>query len=129
MAMSELNQRRWRNFRRNKRAFWSLMIFSVIFVLSLFAELIANDKPIVVSYKGALDLGSDRLRVYLEAAFPDGSIHLEPLGPFLVSTPKRPIPPLPEGGHALIGRLGRGGGLGMSEMRALRSQYDRSMQT
>lgn len=44
-----------------------------------------------VSYKGALDLGSDLLRVYLEAAFPDGSIHLEPLGTFLVSTPKRPI--------------------------------------
>ena len=43
-----------------------------------------------VSYKGALDLGSDLLRVYLEAAFPDGSIHLEPLGTFLVSTPKRP---------------------------------------
>ena len=44
-----------------------------------------------VSYKGALDLGSDLLRVYLEAAFPDGSVHLEPLGTFLVSTPKRPI--------------------------------------
>lgn len=44
-----------------------------------------------VSYKGTLDLGSDLLRVYLEATFPDGSVHLEPLGTFLVSAPKRPI--------------------------------------
>ncbi|SMO52556.1 ABC transporter permease [Paracoccus laeviglucosivorans] len=52
MAMTELNRRRLRNFRRNKRAFWSLVIFSVLFVASLFAELIANDRPIVVNYKG-----------------------------------------------------------------------------
>ncbi|HWL58810.1 MAG TPA: ABC transporter permease [Paracoccus sp. (in: a-proteobacteria)] len=52
MAMTELNRRRLRNFRRNKRAFWSLIVFSVIFVASLFAELIANDRPIVVNYQG-----------------------------------------------------------------------------
>ena len=38
MWLSPLNQRRWRNFRRNGRAFWSLIIFMVIFALSLFAE-------------------------------------------------------------------------------------------
>ena len=52
MALSPLNQRRWRNFKRNRRAYWSLMIFSVLFGLSLFAEFIANDKPILVSYRG-----------------------------------------------------------------------------
>ncbi|HVG48716.1 MAG TPA: ABC transporter permease [Rubellimicrobium sp.] len=52
--LSPLNQRRWRSFRRNKRAFWSLVIFSVLFGLSLFAEFIANDRPIVVSYRGEL---------------------------------------------------------------------------
>ncbi|WP_170774682.1 ABC transporter permease [Ruegeria lacuscaerulensis] len=52
MALSPLNQRRWRNFRRNGRAFWSLIIFSVLFGLSLFAEFIANDKPILVNYRG-----------------------------------------------------------------------------
>ncbi|MFO7772149.1 MAG: ABC transporter permease [Roseovarius gahaiensis] len=52
MALSPLNQRRWRNFKRNKRAFWSLLIFSVIFVLTLFAEFVANDKPILVQYRG-----------------------------------------------------------------------------
>ncbi|WP_347266390.1 ABC transporter permease [Paracoccus sp. (in: a-proteobacteria)] len=52
MAMSELNRRRLRNFRRNRRAFWSLVIFGLLFVASLFAELIANDRPIVVNYRG-----------------------------------------------------------------------------
>ena len=54
MAMSELNRRRWRNFRRNGRAFWSLVIFSILFVVAMFAEVVANDKPIVVSYRGEL---------------------------------------------------------------------------
>ncbi|WP_164660343.1 ABC transporter permease [Tropicibacter sp. Alg240-R139] len=52
MALSPLNQRRWRNFRKNGRAYWSLILFSVIFTLSLFAEFIANDKPILVNYRG-----------------------------------------------------------------------------
>lgn len=54
MALSPLNQRRWRNFRANRRAFWSLLLFSALFVLSLFAEVIANDKPLLVSYRGEL---------------------------------------------------------------------------
>ncbi|WP_050604998.1 ABC transporter permease [Ruegeria sp. 6PALISEP08] len=52
MALSPLNQRRWNNFCRNRRAFWSLIIFSVLFGLSLCAEFIANDKPILVKYRG-----------------------------------------------------------------------------
>ena len=52
MSLSPLNQRRWRNFKRNKRAFWSLIIFSVIFVITLCAEFVANDKPILVNYRG-----------------------------------------------------------------------------
>ena len=53
-SLSPLNQRRLRNFRRNSRAFWSLIIFIIVFGISLFAEFIANDKPIVVSYRGEL---------------------------------------------------------------------------
>ncbi len=52
MKLSPINQRRWRNFRKNGRAFWSLIIFSVLFTLSLFAEFLANDKPILVRYHG-----------------------------------------------------------------------------
>ncbi|WP_022707507.1 ABC transporter permease [Paracoccus zeaxanthinifaciens] len=67
MAMSELNRRRWRNFRSNGRAFWSLVIFSVLFVVSMFAEIVANDKPILVSYRG--DLFVPAYRFYPETAF------------------------------------------------------------
>ncbi|WP_084863374.1 ABC transporter permease [Salibaculum halophilum] len=51
---SPLNKRRWRNFTRNRRAYWSLWIFLVLFGLSLFAEFLANDKPILVNYRGEL---------------------------------------------------------------------------
>ena len=47
-------KRRWRNFKSNRRGYWSLWIFLVIFGLSLVSELIANDKPILASYKGEL---------------------------------------------------------------------------
>ncbi|MEM7424888.1 MAG: ABC transporter permease [Pseudomonadota bacterium] len=50
--LSPINQRRWSNFRANKRGYWSLWIFLVLFVLSLFAEFIANDKPLLVKYDG-----------------------------------------------------------------------------
>lgn len=52
MRLSPLNQRRWRNFRRNRRAYWSLVVFGLLFGISLFAEFIANDKPILASYRG-----------------------------------------------------------------------------
>ncbi|WP_296423161.1 ABC transporter permease [Yoonia sp.] len=54
IRLSPLNQRRWRNFKRNRRAVWALIIFGVLFGMSLFAEVIANDKPIMVSYRGEL---------------------------------------------------------------------------
>ena len=52
--LSPLNQRRWKNFKANRRGYWSLWIFLVLFVLSLFAEFIANDKPIIASYRGEI---------------------------------------------------------------------------
>ncbi|WP_019274692.1 ABC transporter permease [Vibrio coralliilyticus] len=48
-----LNEARWLRFRANKRGYWSLWIFMTLFVFSLFAELIANDKPLLVEYEGA----------------------------------------------------------------------------
>ena len=52
--ISPLNQRRWRNFKSNRRGYWSLWIFLLLFGLSLVAELIANDRPILAFYKGEL---------------------------------------------------------------------------
>ena len=50
--LSPLNRRRWQNFQANRRGYWSLWIFLVLFVVTLMAEFIANDRPILVSYKG-----------------------------------------------------------------------------
>ncbi len=52
--MTPLTRRRLAAFRRNRRGYWSLWIFLVIFILSLFAEFIANDRPLVVDYDGHL---------------------------------------------------------------------------
>ena len=52
--LSPLNRRRWKNFRKNGRAYWSLIIFSIIFAISLMAELVANDKPLILSFRGEI---------------------------------------------------------------------------
>ncbi|GLS31570.1 microcin C transport system permease protein [Mesorhizobium albiziae] len=50
--LSPINQRRWQNFKANRRGYWSLWIFLVLFVLSLGSELIANDRPLLIRFKG-----------------------------------------------------------------------------
>lgn len=50
--VSPINRRRWENFKANRRGYWSLWIFLILFVLSLFGEVISNDKPIIARYKG-----------------------------------------------------------------------------
>lgn len=52
--LSPINRRRWENFKANRRGYWSLWIFIILFVLSLFAEVIANDKPILARYNGEI---------------------------------------------------------------------------
>ena len=52
MPLSPINQRRWNQFRANRRGWWSAWIFMVLFVVSLGAEFVANDKPLVVHYDG-----------------------------------------------------------------------------
>ena len=46
------NSEKWKIFKSNTRAYVSLILFAAIFVLSLFSELISNDKPLIVKYKG-----------------------------------------------------------------------------
>jgi microcin C transport system permease protein len=48
---NSLSRRRWRNFRKNRRGFYSFILFSVLFSLSLCAEMISNDKPFLVQYQ------------------------------------------------------------------------------
>ena len=54
LGISPLNQRRWRNFKSNRRGYWSFWIFALLFFVSLFAELIANDRPFLIRFDGKL---------------------------------------------------------------------------
>jgi microcin C transport system permease protein len=52
LAISPLNRRRWLSFKANRRGYVAFWVFMVLFVLSLFAEFIANDKPLYVHFDG-----------------------------------------------------------------------------
>lgn len=67
MTFSPLWQRRLHKFRANRRGYWSFLLFMLLFVLSLFAEFIANDKPILLKYDGHYYFPA--LRSYPETAF------------------------------------------------------------
>jgi microcin C transport system permease protein len=54
LAVSPLNRRRWQNFKRNRRGYWSMWLFLALFLVSLFAEFIANDKPFMIMMSGKL---------------------------------------------------------------------------
>ena len=45
------SRRAWQRFRRNRLGYWSLLLFCLLVVLSLFAEVLSNDKPLIASYK------------------------------------------------------------------------------
>ncbi|WP_368748938.1 microcin C ABC transporter permease [Klebsiella aerogenes] len=65
--LSPVNQARWARFRHNRRGYWSLWIFLALFICSLCAELIANDKPLLVQYRGSLYVPA--LKTYSETTF------------------------------------------------------------
>jgi len=54
LRMSPLNRRRWQNFKANRRGYVSFWIFLVLFVVTLFAEFIANDRPYFISFEDRL---------------------------------------------------------------------------
>ena len=69
IAISPINQRRWENFKANRRGYWSLWIFLALFLISLFAEFIANDKPIFIHVNGKLFFPA--VMTYPDTAFGD----------------------------------------------------------
>jgi microcin C transport system permease protein len=52
--LNAINQRRWSLFKANKRGYWSFWVFLALFIVSIFAPIIANDRPILASYKGEI---------------------------------------------------------------------------
>ncbi len=54
IKLNPTTKKRWQRFRRTRRAWWSFLILTAIFVLSLGVDYIANDKPLLVSHEGKL---------------------------------------------------------------------------
>lgn len=69
MTLSVLTpaQRRWQRFQANRRGYYSLWLFSILFILSLFAEILSNDKPLVIYFEGSYYF--PLLTVYSETTF------------------------------------------------------------
>ena len=70
----------WQRFRSNRLGYWSLWIFSALFVLSLFAELIANDRPLLVRYQGDfyVPIVKDYSEITFGGDFPTPTDYLDP---------------------------------------------------
>lgn len=52
--LSPINRRRWNNFKANRRGYWSLWIFLILFAFSLCANFVANDRPLLITFKGGV---------------------------------------------------------------------------
>jgi microcin C transport system permease protein len=52
LRLSPLNRRRLAVFRANRRGLWALWVFIALFIVSLFADFIANDRPLLIRYDG-----------------------------------------------------------------------------
>ena len=114
------SQRAWQRFQRNRLGYWSLLIFCTLFVLSLGAELISNDKPLLARYDGQLVLPHRQQRAgdHLWRRFPDADRLPRPLHPAAVRQARQlgalSAQPLPLQHHQLLrqgaqplGALGR----------------------
>jgi microcin C transport system permease protein len=67
LKISPVTERRWAQFKANKRGYWSFWIFLGLMLVVLFANMIANDKPLLVEYKGSYY--SPVLKAYPETVF------------------------------------------------------------
>ena len=76
LRLNAVNQRRLATFKANKRAYWSLALFTLLFVVTLFAELIANDKPLMIRYDGNLYFPA--FNTYYEHEFIEDGFPTEP---------------------------------------------------
>jgi microcin C transport system permease protein len=70
----------WLRFKRNRLGYWSLILFSILFVLSLGAEFISNDKPLLVRYQGEFytPLWHDYPETTFGGDFPTPTDYLDP---------------------------------------------------
>ena len=103
MILSPLNKRRLQNFKSNKRGLYSFWIFSFLFIVSIFANFISNDKPLLINYKnnyyipivvaysettfgGDFETEADYLDPYVKKIINDQGWMIMPLIPFSYNT-------------------------------------------
>jgi len=67
ISFSPITRRRWAQFKANKRGYWSLWVFLTLFVIAMSANLLANSKPLLIEYEGALY--TPFLKYYPETTF------------------------------------------------------------
>jgi microcin C transport system permease protein len=67
LKLSPINKRRFQAFKANTRGYYSFLIFTALLVITLFAEFIANDKPLLVKYDGTLSMPI--FKMYTEKQF------------------------------------------------------------
>ena len=103
MATASLSpsKRAWLRFKKNKLGFWSLLVFSTLVVLSLLADVLSNDKPLVVSYQGNLyfPIAKDYSEKTFDGDFATPADYLDPfIKDKLTTTPNWAVyPPNPYG--------------------------------
>ncbi|WP_163834454.1 ABC transporter permease [Spartinivicinus ruber] len=122
MRLSPINQRRWEAFKANKRGYYSLWLFCILFVICLFAEWIANDKPVLLKYQenyyfpvlvsysettfdGEFETETDYKDPYIQELINKNGWILWPLIPYSYNTIiyelPQPAPSPPDGNHWL----------------------------
>jgi microcin C transport system permease protein len=98
LSITPLTRRRLEAFRRNRRGFWSLWIFLALFLITLPAEFIANDRPIVVHYRGGwyFPVLFDYPETVFGGVFPTETDYRDPVVRQLIDTKGWMIwPPIP----------------------------------
>ena len=106
--ITPINRRRIDNFKANRRGWWSLWIFLVLFGLSLVAELIANDRPLLIRYDGQFYVPVARF--YPETAFGgDFAAEADYTDPYIIGLIEKKgwilWPPIPYGANTHIAQL------------------------
>ncbi|OSQ43880.1 ABC transporter permease [Thalassospira sp. MCCC 1A01428] len=122
LHLSPLNQRRIESFCANRRGYWSLMIFAVLFVICLLADGLANDRPLIVKYDGNwyfpivedypettfggdFDVATDFYDPYLRGKIQNNGFAVWPIIPFSYDTidfnMREPLPAAPSSRHWL----------------------------
>jgi microcin C transport system permease protein len=108
IRVTPINRRRIDNFKANRRGYWSAWIFLVLFVASMFAEVIANDRPLLIHYDGRFYYPV--LQFYPETTFGgDFAAEADYRDPFITGLIEKKgwliWPPIPYGAHTHIAQL------------------------